>query len=80
MDKEKLTWKHCFKHGHDEDHCWKLHPEMTPNKLKNKEEKTNATITQELGYDSGYENKIATTSLKGKDIASTSSSICLNSA
>ena len=21
MEKEKLTCKHCFKNGHDEDHC-----------------------------------------------------------
>jgi hypothetical protein len=23
---EKFTCKHCSKDGHDEDHCWKLHP------------------------------------------------------
>jgi hypothetical protein len=24
--KEKLTCEHCKKVGHDEDHCWTLHP------------------------------------------------------
>lgn len=23
---EKLTFKYCSKEGHDEDHCWKIHP------------------------------------------------------
>ena len=29
-DKEKLTCKNCSKNGHDEDHFWKLHRELTP--------------------------------------------------
>ena len=33
---EKLTCKHCSKGVHDEDHCWKLHPELRPKKLNNK--------------------------------------------
>ena len=33
---EKLTCKHCSKEGHTEAHCWKLHPEMKPNKFNNK--------------------------------------------
>ena len=37
LEKEKLTCKHCLKNGHDEDHCWQLHPELKPNKLKTKE-------------------------------------------
>ena len=80
IEKEKLTCKHCSKDGHDEDHCWKLHPEMRPNKVKNKEkEKTTTTITHDLGYDFEDETKITAMGLKGKDIASTSSSSCLNS-
>jgi hypothetical protein len=73
---EKLTCKHCSKEGHDEDHCWKLHPEMRPKKFNNKEkEKIVATTQQDLGSDSGDETKIIAMGLKGKDsIASTSSS------
>ena len=33
---DKLTWKHFSKGGHDEEHCWKLHPEMRPNKFNDK--------------------------------------------
>ena len=53
---------------------------MRPNKLKNKEkEKTTTTITHDLGFDSEDEIKIIAMGLKGKDIASTSSSSCQNS-
>ena len=53
---------------------------MRPNKLENNEKKkTNATITHDLGSDSRNETKITTMGLKGKDIASTSSSSCKNS-
>ena len=53
---------------------------MRPNKLKNMEkEKTTATITRDLGSNSVDETKITTMGLKGKDIASTSSSSYLNS-
>ena len=41
---EKLTCKHCSKEGHDEAHCWKLHPEMKPKNFNNKgKQKTTAT-------------------------------------
>jgi hypothetical protein len=30
----KLSCKHCKKEGHDDDHCWKLHPEKRPNGSK----------------------------------------------
>lgn len=68
-----------MKNGHDEGHCWKLHLELKPNKLKNKEkEKTIAIIEHDLGSNSGDETKVTTMGLKGKNIASTSSSCCLN--
>ena len=77
MEKEKITCKYCSKYGHDEDHCLKLHPEMRPKKLKNKEkEKIAATITHDLDSDSRDETKITAMGLKGKDISSTSSSTC----
>jgi hypothetical protein len=73
---EKITCKHCSKEGHDEDHCWKLHPEKRPKKFNNKgKQKTVATTQHDLGSDSGDETKITTMGFKGKDsIASTSSS------
>jgi hypothetical protein len=73
---EKFTCKHCSKDGHDEDHCWKLHPERRPKKFGNKgKSKTVATIQHDLGSDSGDETKITAMGYQGKDsIASTSSS------
>jgi hypothetical protein len=75
-EREKLSCKHCSKDGHDEDHCWKLHPEKRPKKFNNKE-KPNivATVQQDLGSDSEDETKITAMGLQGKNsIASTSSS------
>ena len=68
--------KHCSKDGHDEDHCWKLHPEMKPKKFNNKgKQETAATIQHDLGSDSGDETKITAMGFQGKDFnASTSSS------
>jgi hypothetical protein len=31
---ERPSCKHCKKEGHDEDHCWQLHPEKRPKWLK----------------------------------------------
>ena len=56
---EKITCKHCSKDGHDEDHCWKLHPERRPKKFGNKgKSKTAATTQHDLGSDLGDETKI----------------------
>jgi hypothetical protein len=73
---EKFTCKHCSKDGHDEDHCWKLHPEKRPKKFSHKgKPKTAATIQQDLGSDSGDETKITAMGYQGKgSFASTSSS------
>jgi hypothetical protein len=62
--------------GHDEDHCWKLHPERRPKNFGNKgKSKTAATIQHDLGSDSGDETKITVMGYQGKGyIASTSSS------
>ena len=49
---EKVTCKHCSKEGHDETHCWKLHPELRPKKPNNKGKQNNASTTQhDLGSD-----------------------------
>jgi hypothetical protein len=73
---EKFTCKHCSKDGHDEDHCWKLHPERRPKKFgNNRKSKTAATIQHDLGSDSGDETKITAMGYQGNGyIASTSSS------
>ena len=36
-EKGKLFCKKCSKTGHDEYHCWKLHPELKPDSLKAKD-------------------------------------------
>ena len=36
---EKLTCKNCSKDGYNEDHYWKLHPEMRPKNFNNKGKK-----------------------------------------
>jgi hypothetical protein len=75
---EKFTCKHCSKDGHDEDHCWKLHPERRPKKFGNNNKgksKTAATVQHDLGSDLGDETKITTMGYQGNgSIASTSSS------
>jgi hypothetical protein len=43
--KEKPTCKHCKKVGHDEDHCWILHPELKPKKYANQGRKNTTTAT-----------------------------------
>jgi hypothetical protein len=75
-EEEKLSCKHCSKNGHDEDHCWKLHPEMRPKKFIHKGKSNTATNTQyDLSFDSGDETKFTALGFQGKDsIASTSSS------
>ena len=64
---EKMTCNFFSKEGHDEDHCWKLHPEMRPKKFNNKgKQKTTATTKQDFGSDSSDETKITTMGMKGK--------------
>ena len=78
---EKLSCKHYSKYGHDEDHCWKRHPEMRPKNFNNKTKpKTIATTQHDLGYDSRDETQITAMGFQGKDsIANTSySSSILN--
>jgi hypothetical protein len=66
---EKLSCKHCKKEGHDDDHCWKLHPEKRSKWFKERKgRKIVATATRptDLGYDSGDETKITAIGLTGK--------------
>ena len=65
---EKPTCTHCQKKGYDASKCWKLHPELKPEKFQNKENKktTAITIQHDLGSDSGDETKVVATSIQGK--------------
>jgi hypothetical protein len=75
-EREKLSCKQISKDGHDEDHCWKLHPEKRPKNFNNKEKPNiDATVQQDLGSDSEDETRITTMGLQGKNyVGSTSSS------
>jgi hypothetical protein len=58
---------HCKKSGHDDEHCWKLHPEKRPKQFGGKgKTKTVATVQQDLGSDSGDEGKITVVGVQGK--------------
>ena len=35
----KPSSTHCKKNGHDEEHCWKLHPEKKPKQFGGEEDK-----------------------------------------
>jgi hypothetical protein len=39
VKKDKPSCTHCKKEGHDEAHCWSLHPELKPKKFGVKEER-----------------------------------------
>jgi hypothetical protein len=43
-DDERPSCSHCQKKGHDEDHCWKLHPELKPNWARHQKGKKKTTI------------------------------------
>jgi hypothetical protein len=73
---EKISCKHCSKDGHDEDHCWKLHPETRPKKFNKKGKPNNvATTKHDLGSDSRDETKITAMGFQGKDSISSTSSL-----
>jgi hypothetical protein len=58
---------HCKKSGHDDEHCWKLHPEKRSKQFGGKgKKKTVATVQQDLGSDSRDEGKITMIGVQGK--------------
>jgi hypothetical protein len=64
----KPSCTHCKKSGHDDEHCWKLHPEKRLKQFDGKgKTKTIATVQQDLGFDSGDERNITTVGVQGKD-------------
>jgi hypothetical protein len=74
-DHEKPSFSHCNKKGHDEDHWWKLNPELKPNWARpQKGKKKTTSIVQDLGPDPDDEIKVTTMGIKGIFYVSSSSS------
>jgi len=62
----KLSCSHCQRDGHEEDHCWKLHPNLKPKwSKKQKGRRKTTTIVQDLGSDSRDKSKVIAMGLKG---------------
>jgi hypothetical protein len=58
---------HFNKIGHNEEHCWKLHPENKLRQFDGKgKTKIIAIVQQDLGSDSGDEGKIIAVGVQGK--------------
>jgi len=73
--KSKSSCTHCKKDGHDDEHCWILHPELRPKNFKGNKKKTATAIQKDLGSDSGDEITIAAIGIRGNNSkASTSNS------
>jgi hypothetical protein len=71
----KPSCTHCKKIGHDDEHCWKLHPEKRLKQFSGKgKTKTVATVQQDLGSNSGDEGKTTSVGVQGKDSLHASSS------
>ena len=74
-EKKALHYTNCEKDGHDEEHYWKLHPELRPNKFGGKgKQNTSATMQQGLGSHSGNEEFITIVVLQGNHSFHASSS------
>jgi hypothetical protein len=71
----KSSCTHCKKSGHDEEPCWKLHPEKKLKQFGAKgKTKTIAIVQQDIGFDSGDEGNITMVGVQGKDSLHASSS------
>eukprot|EP00253_Pinus_taeda_P019644 PITA_19644 len=75
VQKDKASSTHYNKDGHDDAHCWCLHPELKTKKFDGKKKNIVAVIQKDLGSDSSDENTVTATGIKGKSSeASTSNS------
>jgi hypothetical protein len=66
---EGISCKHCKKEGHDEDHCWQLHPEKRPKWFKEKKGRQTVVATTQpknLGSYSEDESKVSLVGMTGK--------------
>jgi hypothetical protein len=67
---ENISCKHCKKEGHDDYHCWQLHPKKRPKWFKERKGRKKVAATTrptDLGSDSGDESKITAVGLTGKN-------------
>jgi hypothetical protein len=70
----KPSCTHSKKDGHDDEHCWKLHPKKRSKQFGGKgKPKTVAIVQQDIGSNSGDEEKIAVVGVQGKDFLHASS-------
>jgi hypothetical protein len=66
---EKPSCKNCKKEGHDEDHCWQLHPKKRPKWFKERKGRQTVATTSrptDLGSDLGDESKFSAVGLTSK--------------
>jgi hypothetical protein len=71
----KTSFTHCKKGGHDEEHCWKLHPKKKQKQFSGKgKTKTVVIVQKDIGSNSEDEGNITTTGAQGKDSLHASSS------
>jgi len=62
----KPSRMHCKKEGHDNEHCWRLHPKLKPKRFDGKDkQKTVATVQQDLGSDSSDDTLIIIVGIQG---------------
>jgi hypothetical protein len=58
-EEQKPTCSHWKKKGHDENHCWKLHPELKKKWAQPRQgKKKTTTIVQDLGSDFEVETNV----------------------
>ena len=71
-----LSCSHCQRYGHDEENCWKLHPELKSEWFKDQQGKKKNEITiEDLGSDFEDETNITIVGVKGKVIVGNDSNI-----
>ena len=63
----KLLCSHFQKVGHDEEHIWKLHPDLKPkwDQHQRGKKKTTTAIQYDLGSESEDESKVSVVGIKG---------------
>ena len=75
-EEDMPTCSHCQKQGHEEEKCWKLHPELKLKWFKDQKGKqTTMVVIEDLRSDSKDEIKITIIGVKGKTIVSNDSNI-----
>jgi hypothetical protein len=66
-ERGKISYTHCKKSVHDEEHCWKLHPEKKSKNFGGKGKTKNiATVQQDIGFDLGDVGKFTMVGVQGK--------------